>query len=554
VESIQAPEDRLAKLSEQDLARLERRRQLISELAKLYRPSRLASESVEKELGLSARTVRRLVYQFRHGGQTTTTLVAKGVGRRRGSRTLNPTIEKVIRDVLERTYSHKQKCTLSHAYRQICLVCQEHSLKPPSLKSVHARLSDLDPIAVARRRHGEKAAQVLKPVTGHAPVAEYPLHIVQIDHTKMDVILVDGVHRKPVGRPYVTFAIDLFSRCIAGFYVSYEAPSATTVALCLRNIAENKEVMLRQYGIAGSWPITGIPAVLHLDNAAEFHGRALQQGCTLHGIELRFRPPGRPWYGGTIERRIKQFMQLAHNELPGTTYSNPQDRGEYDSERLALLTLKEVEDWLALAILEYHAVVQDGIGEPPFERLRFALDAGHAPRTVSDLKAFSIDFMPVVTRKLRRDGFHIDHLIYYDTKLDYYIARRNKFADGFEIRRDPRNLGFIWVRRPDGSGYMEVSQRDISQPNIMLFEHKAALRELRERNVRNINPDLIMRTVKARRAVIQRATQTSKRARRDAERLQNRGPALVSPPPSPAPPLAIEEGVILPFDDLEVRF
>ena len=541
-------------MSEQDLAHFERRRQIISSIANLYRPSSLVTAAAAAELGISPRAVRRLVRQFRLEGSTTAALVARSPGRKAGKRTLNPAVENLIHDVLNRTYVNKQKCTLSHAYRQLCLVCREHGLKPPSLNAVRARLTDLDPVRTARRRHGAKTAQTLKSVTGHAPTAERLLHIVQIDHTKMDVMLVDSTHRKLAGRAYVTFAIDLFSRCIAGFYVSYEAPSATTVALCLRNIAEDKDVLLRQRGIEGAWPLAGIPEALHLDNAAEFHGRALQQGCTLHGIELRFRPPGKPWYGGTIERSIKRFMQLAHNELPGATYSNPQHRGEYPSERLALLTLREVEEWLIHAILEYHATVQDGIGEPPLERLKFGLES-HKPQTVSDLKSFTIDFLPVERRKLRRDGFHLDHLVYYDTKLDYYIARRERFPDGFEIKRDPRNLGFIWVRKPDGPGYMELSQRDISQPNIMLFEHKAALRELRERKVRQINPDLIMRTVKARRAVIQRASQTSKSARRAAERLENRGPSLTSPRPSPSrqEPLTSDEP-ITPFEELEVGF
>ena len=52
-----------------------------------------------------------------------------------------------------------------------------------------------------------------------------PLDIIQIDHTKVDVILVDEETRKPIGRPIITVAIDVFSRMIFGFYISFEGPS-----------------------------------------------------------------------------------------------------------------------------------------------------------------------------------------------------------------------------------------------------------------------------------------------------------------------------------------
>ncbi|MEU6586100.1 hypothetical protein [Nocardia sp. NPDC046763] len=52
---------------------------------------------------------------------------------------------------------------------------------------------------------------------------------VQIDHTPADVIVVDEFHRLPIGRPYVTAAIDEATRCVPGLVVTLEAPSAASV-------------------------------------------------------------------------------------------------------------------------------------------------------------------------------------------------------------------------------------------------------------------------------------------------------------------------------------
>lgn len=548
------PADRLKVMTEQELAVLQRRHSLIKNLANVYRPSQAQTAAVAQELGLHDRQVRRLVARFRSEDDQSLSLVPKTAGRRPGKRLLSPIMEQIIADVLTRCYINKQRPSFNHSYRQIKNICRERKLaKPPSQKAVRARLLDFDPVMVARRRHGQKAAQTLKPITGQGPEANQPMHVVQIDHTPMDVILVDTAHRQPVGRAYVTFAIDLYSRCIAGFHISHEAPSSVTVALCMLSIAADKDVILQKHGIAGTWPLCGVPEVIHTDNGSEFHGRALTQGALINAIELRYRPPGKPWYGGTIESRIKRFMSLAHNELPGTTRSNSQDRGEYPSEKMAALTLAEIEQWLILAIIEYHATVQDGISEPPLNRLNFGL-ASHTPRQVEDLRLYAIDFLPVVNRKLRRDGFHLDHFTYYDPQLDYYIARRDRFPSGFEIRQDPRNMAYVWVKKPDGDGYIELSHRNITRGNIMKWEHKAALKQLRDKNILSVDQDLIIETANARRELARKASLKTKSARRSVDRVATRSAPLSSPSLVRTPHSESENGQeITPFEGLEVN-
>lgn len=79
----------------------------------------------------------------------------------------------------------------------------------------------------------------------------------QIDHTPLDVIVVDEVHRKPIGRPYLTLAIDVYSRMVAGLYVTLDAPSATSVAMCISHAMNTKNEYLRELGVEGDWPVWG---------------------------------------------------------------------------------------------------------------------------------------------------------------------------------------------------------------------------------------------------------------------------------------------------------
>ena len=114
--------------------------------------------------------------------------------------------------------------------------------------------------------------------------------------------------------------------------------------------------MVEQLGVEAEWPMSGKPKALFVDNAAEFKSEAFTRGCQQHGIELGYRPLGRPHYGGIVERIIGTALQQIH-ELPGTTFSNPTERGQYDSEQMAALTLDELQKWLTLAVATYHGTV-----------------------------------------------------------------------------------------------------------------------------------------------------------------------------------------------------
>jgi hypothetical protein len=69
-------------------------------------------------------------------------------------------------------------------------------------------------------------------------------------------------------------------------------------------------------------------ARIHLDNAKEFHGEMLRRACEQYGIHLEYRPVAQPHMGRHIERLLGTLMRALH-ELPGATFSSPQQRGRY---------------------------------------------------------------------------------------------------------------------------------------------------------------------------------------------------------------------------------
>lgn len=492
-----------------------RRAEVISELACHENAGADRVNEAAAALGLSRRYVYELLRRWHAGEGVASDLLPGRRGAPAGRRLLSPAVEDVIREAIRTHYLSRQRRSVAAVYREVARLCRLQGLPLPSRGSLVRRIGQIDAVKQVGRREGADAVRARQSAGGVVPPVRRVLDQVQIDHTPVDVIVVDERHRLPIGRPYITVGIDVYSRSIVGLVVTLEAPSALSAGLCLSNMVTDKRGWLERLGVDASWPMSGKPAELYLDNAAEFHSDALRRGCEQHGIRLRYRPPGQPHYGGVVERVIGTMMKTVH-ELPGTTFSNPHERGSYDSEKTAALTLKELERWLVLAIASYHGSVHGGIGRTPAGRWNAGL-AEAVPVVVVNPAAFLIDFLPVIRRTLTRSGFTIDHVQYFSDALKPWIARREKLGR-FVIRRDPRDISRVWVLDPEGIEYMPVPYRRLSHPPVTVWEQKAAVAALRAEGRADVDEEALFRQIELMRDVVTAAARTTKRARRHTER------------------------------------
>ena len=386
--------------------------------------------------------------------------------------------------------------------------------------TIHRRVNSLSTAVIQKQRYlDNKAAE---PIFGNFPKVDYPLDVVQIDHTLVDIIIVDQVERLPIGRPYLTIAIDVYSRCIAGFILSLEAPSSVSVGLCLTNIAMEKTFWLKTLEIDADWPVHGKPKVIHVDNGSDFHSESLSRGCLQHGIKIEYRPLGKPHYGGIIERVIGTMMKLVHG-LPGTTFSNIVEKGNYPSEKKSCLTLSELEKWLTIAITKYyHCQLHSGILQTPLKLYKSGIltmkQQDRKLHNISNQKAFLIDFLPIFYRSIRRDGFMLDHIVYYSNILSRLIANRAKYGK-FLIRRDPRDLSKIYVYLEEDKSYLEIPYRSLSHPAISLFEHHLALKQLKAIGKMQVNERSLFKAIDEMRHVVQASISKTKKIRRNRSRM-----------------------------------
>ena len=477
-----------------------------------------AADRAAVELGISRRQVYVLLGKYRQGSGLVTDLAVRRSSGGKGGHRLPEPVEEIICDFIRRRFLTRQKRSVASLHREIAGACAARGFKAPTRNTVSRRISMLNPVEVGRRREDAEAVRPLQSAGGDVPVIGSILEQVQIDHTVIDVIVVDERERLSIGRPYLTLAIDVYSRTIVGMVVTLEPPSAVSVGLCLARAAGDKRPWLERLGVEADWPMSGKPKMLYLDNAAEFKSEALRRGCEQHGIRLSYRPPGRPHYGGIVERVIGTAMRQIH-ELPGTTFSNPLERGRYDSEKMAAMTVPELEKWLVLAVAAYHGSVHGTLGQTPAGQWTTGVTAAGAPPVTANPTAFLVDFLPVIRRTLTRTGFVIDHVHYFANALKPWIARRDSLGP-FIIRRDPRDISRVWVLEPDGHNYVEVPYRSISNPAVSVWEHRQALARLRERGTGQVDEAALFRMIEQMRHVSETASKTTKRVRREAARRQ----------------------------------
>ena len=456
-------------------------------------------------------------------------LVPNKKGRKDGTVALDHVTEQIIHDSIEKLYLTKQRHTPQEVIEDVVRICRLRKLKPPHANTVRNRLRLVpDKQFLRMRGRRDEAANLYTPIRGAFPDALQPFSTVLIDHTPANIIVVDEVHRKPMGKPYLTAAIDSHSRMIAGVYLSMEAPSATSVGLCLAQAMCSKREYLASLGVSGSWPVWGRMKTIHCDNAKEFRGQVLERACEEHDIDIAWRPVKKPQWGGIVERLMGTFSREFH-KLPGTTFSNPQERKGYNSEAEAALTLKELERHLVDFIVNvYHQRVHSELGMSPLKKWRIGIEGSDDAAGVGmmpipeDPQRILLDFMPFYERTIQPYGIQLDGISYFDAVLSPYVNStvegRGNVKRKFTVRRDPRDISRIYFLDPADNRYSEIPYKNIGHPPMSLWELNEVKKRLIESGRADVDEEAIFAALARMREMVEQSKAKSKAARRSAHR------------------------------------
>jgi putative transposase len=495
-----------------------RREEAISGLLERHGDKRLSIGDIEEvawELGVSRATLYRLITAYR-AKRTVSSVEPRSRGRRKYAFVLDHQREKLISLAIREIYLRPERPTLTYLIEQVRARCARAELPLPDRRTIKARVDRIDRRVAALKRKDSKGAKATKAVPGQY-VASRPLEVVQIDHTEVDLFLVDDTTREAMGaRPWVTLAIDVFTRMVVGFHLSMDKPSRVSIGLCMLNAVYDKSAWLKENAIDARWPVAGLPEALHADNGPDFRSKAFSWACREEGIKLIWRPVGAPHYGGHIERLIGTIMGRVHF-YPGTTFSNPTARQDNDSARFSAMTFREFECALGWEIAgRYNQEIHSALLRPPIA-VWDEHEASTTLRMPKDRMAFWVSFLPDAYRKLRPDGIWIHDLPYWSNALSAEVGRN---AGDLLIKYDPRDVSRVFVQHPSSGHFIEARARNLGFPSISLREWKLARKSLRRKGRGERDDDQLMRSALAQRQIVAEAVAKTAAARKAPPRSQ----------------------------------
>lgn len=257
---------------------------------------------------------------------------------------------------------------------------------------------------------------------GRSPLADRPNAIWQADHTPLDILFVrsDGQTVKP----WLNVVIDDYSRAVAGYFLSFEDPSALHTSLALRQAIWRKE--------DSRWIVCGIPDVLYTDNGRDFTSRRLEQVGADLKIRVIFSIPGQPQGRGRIERFFSTVNEMFLCELNGYAPAGGAVRGK------PTLTLADFDAGFRRFLFDvYRRRANAETKTPPAERWEAN---GFLPRMPDSLEQLDLLLIQVAkARQVRADGIHFQSLRYISTTLAADVGEM------VTLRFDPRDMAEVRV-------------------------------------------------------------------------------------------------------------
>jgi putative transposase len=401
----------------------------------------------EKSLNVPIRTVKRWASQYRQAefiyGNGLFGLLPRWAKRGdRSSLRLSPKVIKLMIDLITNDYESNVQCGMLVVYGKLRLACSEIGAKPPSYKTfvnyIHKRPKHEQDLA----RVGSKAAYDSEPFYFYLDKdtprhGDRPFEICHIDHTELDIELIDPITGQNFGRPWLTLLTDACSRRILVAYLVYEYPSYRTSMMVLREC-------VRRFG--------RLPQTIVTDGGPDFKSIYFECLAASFEITVKRRPKAKGRFGSTIESMFgvtnKQFVynllgntQLSHKNVRQVTSS-------HDPRKLAVWSLGPLYERICNWAYERYDTQEHGtLKESPrcvFARMS-ALTGHRSHRIIKYDEDFRVMTLPTTRRGTAKNilnrGVKINNEYYRHPVLD----ERELLEKQLPVKYEPYDYSVAWV-------------------------------------------------------------------------------------------------------------
>ena len=130
---------------------------------------------------------------------------------------------------------------------------------------------------------------------------------------------MDDKGKVKLGRPWVTTALDHYTRMPVGLVVHFLDQSVSAVFLCLRNMMMPKDFLRKLVPeIDYDYPF-GVPVLPFMDRGPDWDTENVRFVLGTFGMVPQYEPVGCPNFKGAIERWQRTTQEEVDHTLPGAT-------------------------------------------------------------------------------------------------------------------------------------------------------------------------------------------------------------------------------------------
>ncbi|WP_082191382.1 DDE-type integrase/transposase/recombinase [Cellvibrio sp. pealriver] len=332
----------------------------------------------------------------------------------------------------------------------------------PTARTIQRRIKQLDPYVVTRAKKGPLAAERMARASGRKVISEAVMALVQIDTHYLDVHVIDESTGDVIGRPFLTCVMDIATRAIVGIHICMYPPSATTALGALKDMLSRAN-----RGLPGGIPVRIVP-----DNGVEFANTSFARICEFLAVTISPAQIRDPDGKAHIESLFRTLTHGIVQKLPGTTFSNPTELGDYDSLKKSVFTIDQIRSFIEEWINEiYHKTIHTKTGRAPIcfweEKTK-----NIAPISLSEDEVNALARRPE-TRSINKGLIQYDYIEYFSHALATLEAQGHT---NVTILIDDLNLNSILVQHPEDKATLILAESNDPEytTGLTIYEHQEA--------------------------------------------------------------------------------
>ncbi|WP_292933150.1 Mu transposase C-terminal domain-containing protein [Noviherbaspirillum sp.] len=418
-----------------------------------------------------------------------------------GSR-LHPEVQAMLQDAIERIYLTKERNYGEAVHSELKyridkrneFRIEQEKLIVPSKSTVYRAIASLDKYDEMAARFGPQVAQMKYRTSRQGVRPRFILERVEIDHTPLDLFIIDDETGLPQGRPTVTMAVDAFSKMLVGMHIGFSGTSIEAVFACLRHALIPKTYVKGTYPeIENDWPCYGHIETLVCDNGLEFHSKELERVAFELGTQIQFCPKRQAYYKGSIERFLQTLNYQFSRQLPGHSFAKWFQREDYDPQKHAVLTFNQLTRYLHRWLIDiYSQKLHRGINSTPYRKWTESA-ASMPPKLLSDLSRLDITLGRTKERTIFHYGIELNNLRYNDPEL-LMLRRQHGEKVKVDVRYYFGDISLIHVIDPITKESIPVTAVDLQYAQgLSLEQHRLICARARQINNGDIDVSALAR-------------------------------------------------------------